>query len=202
MHKFNLMPRALKILVVKAPVETNSNWGGFRHDSWRKSETRKMWRKTWTVKRTDFSHFKNSEFESSMLEIQRQRRVPKWHYGGWFRIIRSIHWTLNVYGHFLAENMEQTWKILREDVDLGEPTLFFGHIPGRRAQRAVKEQPTHTSMCNNMYANTNSVRKSWRSDVPPHPAWRGASHGWVPVVTHSTPVPTPVGRLWVARNTT
>ena len=57
-------------------------------------------------------------------------------------------------------------------------------------------------MCNNMYANTNSVRKSWRSDVPPHPAWRGASHGWVPVVTHSTPVPTPVGRLWVARNTT
>ena len=28
-------------------------------------------------------------------------------------------------------------------------------------------------MCNNVYANTNSVRKSWRSDVLHHPAWMG-----------------------------
>ena len=30
----------------------------------------------------------------------------------------------------------------------------------------------------------------------------GSSHGWVPVDTHSTPVPTTVGRLWVAQNHT
>ena len=38
----------------------------------------------------------------------------------------------------------------------------------------------------------------WRSH---HPAWMGASHGWVPVNTHSTPVRTSVRRLWVARTT-
>ena len=31
-----------------------------------------------------------------------------------------------------------------------------------------------------------------------HPAWMRASHGWVPVNAHSTPVPGLPGRLWVA----
>ena len=38
---------------------------------------------------------------------------------------------------------------------------------------------------------------SWRSDGSPS-CLGGSSHGWVPVNTHSTPVPTSVGRLWVA----
>ena len=31
-----------------------------------------------------------------------------------------------------------------------------------------------------------------------HPAWMRASHGWVSVNTHSTPVPCPPGKLWAA----
>ena len=33
-----------------------------------------------------------------------------------------------------------------------------------------------------------------------HLVWMGASDGWVPVKTHSTPVPSSEGRLWVARH--
>ena len=42
--------------------------------------------------------------------------------------------------------------------------------------------------------------KSWRSDATHHLVWMGASHGWVPVDTHSTPVSSSEGRLWVARH--
>ena len=38
---------------------------------------------------------------------------------------------------------------------------------------------------------------SWRSDGSP-PCLGVSSHGWVPVNTHSTPVPGTPGRLWVA----
>ena len=42
-----------------------------------------------------------------------------------------------------------------------------------------------------------SKHASTRSDGSPS-CLSGSSHGWVPVKTHSTPVPTSVGRLWVA----
>ena len=34
-----------------------------------------------------------------------------------------------------------------------------------------------------------------------HTAWASGAHGWVPVYTHSTPVPGTPGRLWVAQAT-
>ena len=46
---------------------------------------------------------------------------------------------------------------------------------------------------------TTTQAKSWRSDAP-NPPWMGASHGWVPIDTHSIPVPFSEGRLWVARH--
>ena len=48
---------------------------------------------------------------------------------------------------------------------------------------------------------TNKHSTGWRSDVPP-PCLCGASHGWVPVNTHGTPVLTSVRRLWVGSTTT
>ena len=49
--------------------------------------------------------------------------------------------------------------------------------------------------------HANNARTSWLWCLH-HPAWMGASHGWVPVHTHSTPVPTTVGRPWRAQNHT
>ena len=46
--------------------------------------------------------------------------------------------------------------------------------------------------------HTDQHGTSWRSDVPP-PCLGGASHGWVPVNTHGTPVLTSVRRPWVAQ---
>ena len=50
---------------------------------------------------------------------------------------------------------------------------------------------------NNNHRTSKHASKSWRSDGSPS-CLGGSSHGWVPVKTHSTPVPTSVGRLWVA----
>ena len=46
-------------------------------------------------------------------------------------------------------------------------------------------------------AQASTQCKSWRTDGSPS-CLGGSSHGCVPVETHSTPVPTSVGRLWVA----
>ena len=46
--------------------------------------------------------------------------------------------------------------------------------------------------------HTDQHGTSWRSDVPP-PCLGGASHGWVPVNTHGTPVLTSARRPWVAQ---
>ena len=56
-----------------------------------------------------------------------------------------------------------------------------------------------TTFCDDVYdapQHTDQHGTSWRSDVPP-PCLGGASHGWVPVNTHSTPVPNSVKRSWV-----
>ena len=46
--------------------------------------------------------------------------------------------------------------------------------------------------------HTDQHGTSWRSDVPP-PCLGGASHRWVPVNTHGTPVLISVRRPWVAQ---
>ena len=50
---------------------------------------------------------------------------------------------------------------------------------------------------NNNHRTSIHASTSWRSDGSPS-CLGGSSHGWVPVNTHSIPVPTSVGRLWVA----
>ena len=50
---------------------------------------------------------------------------------------------------------------------------------------------------NNNHRTSKHASKSWRSDGS-HSCLGGSSHGWVPVKTHRTPVPTSVERLWVA----
>ena len=63
----------------------------------------------------------------------------------------------------------------------------------------TKLQPTDVSTRAVLHASTNHARKSWRFGVLSHHlAWMRASHGCVPVNTHSTPVPGPPLRLWVA----
>ena len=49
----------------------------------------------------------------------------------------------------------------------------------------------------NNHRTSKHASTSWRSDGSPS-CLGGSSHGWVPVKTHSTPVPTSVVRLWVA----
>ena len=56
---------------------------------------------------------------------------------------------------------------------------------------------TTISHDNNNHRTSKHASTSWRSDGSPS-CLGGSSHGWVPVKTHSTPVPTSVGRLWVA----
>ena len=50
---------------------------------------------------------------------------------------------------------------------------------------------------NKHHRTSKHASTSWRSDGSPS-CLGGSSHGWVPVNPHSTPVPTSVGRLWVA----
>ena len=57
------------------------------------------------------------------------------------------------------------------------------HKPNYHNQSRQQQQPQH-------------ARNSWRYDSSPS-CLGGSSHGWVPVKTHSTPVPTSVERLWV-----
>ena len=45
----------------------------------------------------------------------------------------------------------------------------------------------------------NHASTGWRSDGSPS-SLGGSSHGWVPVNTHSTPVPGTPGMLWVAHS--
>ena len=56
---------------------------------------------------------------------------------------------------------------------------------------------TTISHDNNNHRTSKHASTSWRSDGSPS-CLGGSSHGWVPVRTHSTPVPASVGRLWVA----
>ena len=53
--------------------------------------------------------------------------------------------------------------------------------------RSYRQQNSHSTF--------NNESKSWRSDVPHHPAWMAASHGCVLVYTHST------HPCWYARET-
>ena len=68
---------------------------------------------------------------------------------------------------------------------------------------SVEEGVRYTSLTttishdNNNHRTSKHASTSWRSDGSPS-CLGGSSHGWVPVKTHSTPVPTSVGRLWVA----
>ena len=55
-HKFIMMPQALKIPDAKAAVEKEwENWRRYRHDSWRKSETRKKWSLKQGLRATQFT---------------------------------------------------------------------------------------------------------------------------------------------------
>ena len=60
----------------------------------------------------------------------------------------------------------------------------------------------NTSFCatishDNNHRTSKHASMSWRSDGSPL-CLGGSSHGWVPVKSHSTPVPTSMVRLWVA----
>ena len=73
---------------------------------------------------------------------------------------------------------------------------------GRQATLTVMLLPPYMTMCNHMHDNAIHASTCWRSGVPHHPAWMEALHGWVPVDTHSTPVPSTEERLWVPHKTT
>ena len=55
----------------------------------------------------------------------------------------------------------------------------------------------HKPNRHNNHRTSKHASTSWRSDGPPS-CLGGSSHGWVPVKTHSAPVPTSVERLWLA----
>ena len=78
------------------------------------------------------------------------------------------------------------WVFFGRDIDralvLGNSTSHLSRDDHRARQRRKHSQPS----------------TSWRLDGSPS-YLGGTSHGWVPVSTHSTPVPTTVGRLWVAQ---
>ena len=55
------------------------------------------------------------------------------------------------------------------------------------------------SLCTSNTQPQSKQRASWLCGDPP-PCLGGSSHRWVPVNTHSTPVPSMNGRLWVAHH--
>ena len=55
------------------------------------------------------------------------------------------------------------------------------------------------SLCTSNARPQSTQRASWRSGDPP-PCLGGSLHRWVPVNTHSTPVPSRNGKLWVAQH--
>ena len=57
---------------------------------------------------------------------------------------------------------------------------------------------TSTEEDNDTCTRNHTQSTSWHFDGSPS-CLGGSSHGWVPVNTHSTPVPTSEGRLWVAQ---
>ena len=65
-----------------------------------------------------------------------------------------------------------------------------------RSRRGVRYTSLSTTIShdNNNHRTSKHASKSWRSGGSPS-CLGGSSHGWVPVKTHSTPVPTSVGRL-------
>ena len=80
--------------------ERMKNWRKFRQGSWRKSETRKKW--SMKQGRTAENPFciidgclSSSEIGAgtSISELQRQGRTPRWHCKRWFRRVRSVYWT-------------------------------------------------------------------------------------------------------------
>ena len=66
-----------------------------------------------------------------------------------------------------------------------------GGVRAEHTKLTVIRPPPYTSNGNHLHSHANQASKSWM----------GTSHGWVPVDTYSTPVPTSVGRLWVAQAT-
>ena len=57
-------------------------------------EARTKGRKVHFASLMDLCHLKNSELDrASTSQVQRQSRAPRWHFEGWFRIIRSIYST-------------------------------------------------------------------------------------------------------------
>ena len=68
------------------------------------------------------------------------------------------------------------------------------HSPWRGVEISSLSSP-HVNMS---ISNHSTTRKSWRSDAPIIlPGWECHTGGF-PVKTHSTPVPSKDGRLWVA----
>ena len=68
-----------------------------------------------------------------------------------------------------------------------------------------RDRPTLTASgeegCEIHHRTSKHASTSWRSDGSPS-CLGGPPHGWAPVKTHSTPVPTSVGRLWLLTNST
>ena len=88
----------------------------------------------------------------------------------------------------------------------GSPRVYC--LPSCKAWLELLEYPT-SSACRNIarlnrlsHTTATTLRQhctSWRSDGSP-PCLDGASHGWVPVNTHSTPALTSVRRPWMAHS--
>ena len=70
-------------------------------------------------------------------------------------------------------------------------------IRQHRSRRSVRYTSLTTTISHDNHRTSKHASTSWRSDGSP-PCLGGSSHGWVPVKTPSTPVPTSVERLWVA----
>ena len=66
-----------------------------------------------------------------------------------------------------------------------------------RSRWGVRYTSLLATISHDNHRTSKHASTSWRSDGSPS-CLGGSSHGWVPVKTHSTPVPTSVGRLRVA----
>ena len=81
---------------------------------------------------------------------------------------------------------------------------FIHSLPRKKKKKKEREHSakrngsTFSQTLHDAPLHTDQHSTSWRLDVPP-PYLGGASHGWVPVNTHGTPVLTSVRRLWVVQ---
>ena len=96
------------------------------------------------------------------------------------------------------------YKAMHEEHFLSSWLREDGKEQGRKSNGGCVRKPNkrkdttfYDTVCD-APRQTDKHGTSWRSDVPP-PCLGGASHGWVPVNTHGTPVLTSVRRPWVAQ---